>query len=581
MNDYLNILKNDIEKIIDDLISKNLINKSFNKTSISLDFFSKSKKGDLSSNILILLNKSLIDKNFEINKIIVNSFLNLKYINNIEIGNKQFLNFFFDKNYLFEKFKQILKEDKKYGYNKTGKNKKINIEFVSANPTGPIHVAHMRGAVFGDVLGNILQANGYNVTREYYVNDSGSQIEVLGNSLFKRYQQINGIESKINENEYPGDYLLDIAKLIYKQDKNIWLDKKEKERKIYFENFAVNNLISSIKKDLSLIDIKFDNYIHESNIKKNNLISEVIKILENKNLLYEGILDKPKGEDLVDWKPRNQLIFRSSKFFDDSDRALKKENNEWTYFANDAAYHLDKYKRQYFKLINVWGADHIGYIKRMKSIVDQLCDKENYLEINICQIVRLIKNKNILKMSKREGNFITLHNIFKQVGKDSLRYYMVSNKNETPMDFDIDRVIEKNKDNPVFYCQYAFARASSVINLALKNKDFKNFRNSINVFDLKTLTTYEWEILMKLISWPYILHQACILRQPHRIVNYIEDLSSLFHSIWNKGKDDQSLKFLDKTNNIKTITKLIWIESMRTVLKNAFYLIGINSPESM
>jgi len=304
-------------------------------------------------------------------------------------------------------------------------------------------------------------------------------------------------------------------------------------------------------------------------------------LLKRKDLLYEGKLPKPKGEDLKNWEPHNQLLFKSSSLFDNEDRVFKKSNGDFTYFANDAAYHYDKYLRQFDKLINIWGADHIGYIPRMKSVVYATTNNESYLEILTCQIVRLIRNSQIIKMSKREGNFITLRDVFRSVGKDALRYFMISTKNETSIDFNIDKVLEKNKDNPVFYCQYAYARASSVINKA-KNL-YKNYPNKIYEDQelISYISKYEWEIILKLLSYPYILIQASKNREPHRITNYLEDLSASFHAFWNKGKDNESLRMIHESNLKKTQSKLIWLESLRIVFKNAFDIIGINAPESM
>ena len=303
--------------------------------------------------------------------------------------------------------------------------------------------------------------------------------------------------------------------------------------------------------------------------------------MDKKNLIYEGVLEKPLGDEGIDWQPRKQLLFKSSIFSDDVDRAFKKSDGAWTYFANDSAYHYDKFTRGYNKLINIWGADHIGYISRMKSIVEVISDKKNYLDIFICQIVRLIKNGNLLKMSKREGNFITLEDIYKKVGKDSLRYFMISSKSETPMDFDMDKVIEKNKDNPVFYCQYAYARASSVLRKAQKLKNFQNIENSLNSFSKDSISFYEWEIILKLLSWPYVLKQAADTKQPHRITIYLEDLCSYFHSFWNKGKDESNLRIIDEKDFNATISKLIWVTFFQHTLKQIFTIIGIESPEIM
>ena len=416
---------------------------------------------------------------------------------------------------------------------------------------------------------------------EYYVNDEGLQISTLGNSLFKRYQQLRNINIKLKDNEYPGDYLIELAENISKEDEDKWLNVEKNLRDKFFKQYAVSNILNSIDKDLKKINVNFDKFSYESQIIKKNNIQKVLKILNNKNLLYEGILEKPKGEDLHDWEPRKQLLYKASNFEDDNDRVLQKANGEWTYFANDTAYHYDKISRNYNKLINIWGSDHIGYVNRLKSIVDVISDKSNYLDIKICQIVRLLINDKILKMSKREGNFISLKEIFLKVGKDPLRYYMISKKNETPIDFDMNKVIEKNKDNQVFYCQYAYARASSVINKAIEKEYFKNFKSKNSDFDIKNISEYEKEIILKIISWPHLLLQSAISMQPHKIINYIEDLSSHFHSFWNRGKDEKSLRIIDFENKKKTITKLVWIESMRIVLKNAFQIIDIESNEKM
>ena len=578
MNDVISIFKNDLFNFIDHLnIDKNI--KHIKKKNVSIDFFSKSRLGDLSTNLLILSKYRNI-KQFDIKSYVLDFLTNLSYVENVTIAKAGFINITFSKKYLINYFE--------YYYNlslpiidNTIKKKNINIEFVSANPTGPIHLAHLRGAVLGDVISSILEAVGHQVTREFYVNDAGSQIKILGISLFKRYQENFNINTVFNLGEYPGDYLKNIANEIFVKDGNKWLDKKnEQKRSEYFEKFAVNRLINDIKNDLSLININFDLFSHESQIVENKYIDKIFEILKHKELLYEGILDKPLGDD-SEWEPRKQLLFRSTNFSDDSDRAIQKENGDWTYFANDSAYHYNKYSRNFDQLINIWGADHIGYINRMKSIVEVFSNKKDYLEVFICQIVRLIKNGQILKMSKRDGNFITLKSIHAEVGTDPLRYFMVSSKSESPMDLDMDKIIEKNKDNPVFYCQYAYARASSVMR---KSKDIKNLpeiNKSLTLLSEKFLSEYEWSLIWKIYSWPYVLKQTSVTMQPHRITNYLEDLCSQFHIFWNKGKDDETLRMLDENNLDKTLSKLLWIELFRKTLKQAFDIIGIDAPEIM
>ena len=578
MNDLLSLIKKDLTNLIENLFNDDVIRNNISNK-LTIDYNSKSKQGDLSSNLLFILKGQILNKSFNINEYVENYLSNLEYIETINIHKAGFVNIILTKDYISNYLNKIYILENIY--TKTDKQK-INLEFVSANPTGPIHIAHLRGAVLGDVLSSILERIGHEVTREYYVNDAGSQITILGNSLFKRYQELCGKNIQFLDGEYPGNYLIEIAKEIKNSDNEKWLSVKDSnEVQSYFEQYAVKYLIKKIKDDLLLLNIKFDQFTLESEIVKNNLIDKVFSILKDKNLIYEGILEKPLTVDTEDWEPRKQLLFRSTTFSDDNDRAFKKSNGEWTYFANDAAYHFDKYKRGYDKLINIWGADHIGYIKRMVSIVDVFSNKQNYLKVIVCQIVRLFKDNQLLKISKREGNFITLEEIYKQVGKDPLRYFMISTKNETPMDFYMDKVVEKNKDNPVFYCQYAYARASSVINNANKLSNIDISKISFTDFDKLSISKFEWEIILKLISWPYILQEAALTMQPHKLTNYLEDLCSNFHAFWNKGKDDSSLRMLDENNITSTISRIIWIQSFRNILKEVFTIIDISFPENM
>ena len=580
MNDHITKLLNFFNKYTNYLSTKKIISEVDNKK-INIDYNSKTKQGDVSSNFFLLIQKKILDKNFDIKSDLEFNLSKFHFVDKAQISISGFINIFFNKKYLIKGLNNILEKKNNYGVFNFGKNKKINIEYVSANPTGPIHIAHIRGAVLGDVLSCIFKKTGFNVTKEYYVNDAGSQIEILGNSLYIRYCQLLNIKANLSNNEYPGEYLIEIAKELISKDNDKWIKQPIEKRKKFFREFSVNYLINNIKNDLSLINVNFDKFTFETTIIKKNLIDKLSKLLKRKKLLYEGKLPKPKGEDLKNWKPHNQLLFKSSSLFDNEDRAFKKTNGDFTYFANDAAYHYDKYLRKFDKLINIWGADHIGYISRMKSVVYAITNDENYLELLTCQIVRLIKNSQIIKMSKREGNFITLRNVFNSVGKDALRYYMISTKNETSIDFDIDRVVEKNKDNPVFYCQYAYARASSVIN---KSKNlYKNYPRKIYEDQelISYISEYEWEIILKLLSYPYMLLQASKYREPHRITNYLEDLSASFHAFWNKGKDNESLRMIHESNLLKTQSKLIWLESFKIVFKNSFDIIGIKAPESM
>ena len=579
MNNHIELLFNHFNEYVDNCVNKKLLT-NFNRKSISIDFSSKSRQGDISSNFYLVAIKKILDNKFNLKDELLKEINNLFFVEKCEISKNGFININIKREFLVDQIEFLLNMQNQYGKSHLGNGKKVNVEFVSANPTGPVTVAHMRGAVLGDVISSLLSHTGYVVTREYYVNNAGSQIEILGKSLFKRYLELSGKSIELLSNEYPGEYLIDIAKLIINKDGNKWIEIDSDQREIYFKNFAVKHLIEVIKKDLKLLNINFDKFSFETDIVASNIINDLFKILDKHGLLYNGTLEKPKSDDIDDWEPREQLLFKSSKVLDDQDRAFKKSNGDWTYFANDAAYHLDKYNRKFDKLINIWGADHVGYISRMQSILKIISNKDDYLEIVTCQIVRLIKNKEILKMSKREGNFITLQEVFNQVGKDPLRYFMISTKSETTMDFDLNKVIEKNKDNPVFYCQYAYARASSVINkandLGINIKSFNKFRETIEY-----LSEDEIEIILKLLSYPYILNLSSLSREPHRLTNFIEDVSASFHSFWNKGKENESLRFIDEKNIIKTQTKLLWLQSMRIVFENVFNIIGIEYHETM
>ena len=550
---------------------------AIDKNQISIDYSSNNKQGDLATNFLLIIKRKIIKKNFDIEKELNKRIKSIEFIDRILISKNGFINFFLKNDFVFKKLNEIYNKDF-LKYINYGDGKKINVEFVSANPTGPLHIAHIRGAVFGDVLSSLYSKTGYNVFREYYVNDAGSQIDKLSNSLFKRYLQLFDEKIELTEDEYPGQYLIDIAKKIKNQDHDKWLNSKEEETIKYFKNFALENIILEIKSDLEKINIKFDKFTYESDIEKSNIIDELFKILDKKDLLYNGVLEKPKGDD-SDWEPREQLLFKSSNLLDNEDRALKKSNGEWTYFANDAAYHFDKCKRSFDRLVNIWGSDHIGYIPRMYSLIKAIKNDETYLQILTCQIVSLIQNKQKIKMSKRLGNFVTLADVYSKVGKDPIRYYMISTKNETAIDFDLDAVIEKNKENKVFYCQYAYARASSIINKA--NELNINFDDYNNYNDKEIISDEEMKIIKKLISYPYLLYQSSYYNEPHRLTNYLEEVCSDFHSIWNKGKDNESLRFIDEKNIKKTISKIFWIESFRIVLKDIFLIIGINAPEKM
>ena len=582
-SNFINIFKEDFKKIKNYFFKLGYFEKEINIKEISFEISKEKSRGNISSNVILIYRKFLNIDFDEFKKNIKSSLESLDYINKIEITNKGFLNIFFEKKFIFNQLNNLLIEKDKFGKSNIGKNQKINIEFVSANPTGPLHIAHSRGAVFGDVLSNMMKSLGYEVTREYYMNDTGSQIEILAHSLFIRYKELYNIfDETLGSNSYPGDYLIDIANEIKKNYGEKWI-KEEKDLRIkFFKEYAIEKITESIVNDLKLIGIVFDNFISEKEIVKKKYIDLVFEKLKKKNLLYEGILEKPKGESDLDWEPRKQLLFKSSELGDDLDRPFLKSNNEWTYFANDSAYHYFKIERKFSKLINIWGSDHIGYIKRMQSIVNVLSDNKIPLNVKVCQLVHLKKNNKLIKMSKRQGNIITIKDIANDVGSDILRFFMIYRKSDSQMDFDIDKVKEETKDNPIFYIQYAYARSNSVINLSKETFKKNNFNLDLKFEDFYNyISDDEYEIINLILYWPELIENAVLNEEPHRIIYYLENLSNLFHSFWNKGKEDVNLRFIHDNNFNKTLSKILWIKSMQIVFNCAFKILGIKLLEKM
>tara|TARA_Y100000992_G_scaffold290541_1_gene246153 strand:+ start:1163 stop:2482 length:1320 start_codon:yes stop_codon:yes gene_type:complete len=439
-----------------------------------------------------------------------------------------------------------------------------------------MHVGHCRGAIFGDVLSNLLSFNGNTVVKEYYINDYGNQIKNFVESVYLRIREIKFKEKFISkENLYPGDYIIEIANKIVKNNTNMKFDNFKNS----FENLkklSLEGSMSLIKDDLKLLGITHDNFFSETEIVNKNLISKAVNILKKKKFAEEGYLDPPKGESSKNWKKTKRLIFKSTLFGDDTDRALKKDDGSWTYFANDIAYHMDKLNRKYSKLINILGADHTGYIKRITSAVSALSDKKVKLNCKVCQLVKLYKDGKPFKMSKRSGDFISAKDLLNEVNKDSIRFMMLNRSNDVELDFDFDKVREKTKDNPVFYVQYAYARINSLFRL-LK----MNLNDSLNLIPENFLPNeYEEKIFRKVFEWPKIIESASSKYEPHKIPYYLYELSTLFHSYWSKGNEDNKYKFIID-GKIKRQEILIIIFLIATVIKNGMDILGVSLPEKM
>ncbi|MEI8064997.1 MAG: arginine--tRNA ligase [Pseudomonadota bacterium] len=491
----------------------------------------------------------------------------------IEVAKPGFLNFFFNKNFWYDFLKST---DINFGKNKNLESKHILIEYVSANPTGPLHVGHCRGAVFGDILANLLSFVGNKVVKEYYINDYGNQINQFVKSVYFRILEIkDNFLFPDDQDLYPGDYVIDIAKNILKKNK---LSNFGNYDLIFndLKNLCIEEAMNLIKDDLKKLGIVHDNFVSENYIVNQKLVERALDILKKKNYVYEGILEKPKGNEVDDWEPRKQILFKSTKFGDDTDRALKKSDGSWTYFANDVAYHLNKIERKFDLLINVLGADHAGYLKRQSSCVSALSENKQKIISKVCQLVKLFKSGNQLKMSKRAGDFITASDLINEVGKDSVRFMMIYRSNDSQLDFDFDLVTDHSKENPVFYVQYAHARICSLFR---KNKFEIINEKKINLDFLNQ--EIEIDIIKKIAEWPKCLELSAYHLEPHRVPFYLYELASLFHTYWNSGNENDNLKILNENQLELQSARLFLIKKIQLVLKSGLDILNVTAPVEM
>ena len=491
----------------------------------------------------------------------------------IEVAKPGFLNFFFNNHFWYNFLKST---DANFGKDQSSDSKKILIEYVSANPTGPLHVGHCRGAVFGDILANLLSFVGNKVVKEYYINDYGNQINQFVKSVYFRILEIKNNSLFPNDQDlYPGEYVVDIAKSILKKNKFSNFDNYD----LIFndlKNLCIEEAMNLIKNDLRKLGIVHDNFVSENYIVNQNLVEKALNILKEKNYVYEGVLEKPKGNEIDDWEPRKQILFQSTKFGDDTDRALKKSDGTWTYFANDVAYHLNKIERKFDLLINVLGADHAGYLKRQSSCVSALSENKQQIISKVCQLVKLFKSGNQLKMSKRAGDFITASDLINEVGKDSVRFMMIYRSNDSQLDFDFDLVTDHSKENPVFYVQYAHARICSLFR---KNKYETSNETKLNLDFLNQ--EIEIDIIKKIAEWPKCLELSAYHLEPHRVPFYLYELASLFHTYWNSGNENDNLKILNDTQPELQSARLFLIKKMQFVLKSGLDILNVTAPVEM
>ena len=572
----MNIFESYLKKI-SNLIKKNQkelnLIETDNFRGVTLEIPPTKIKFDLSTNICMVLAKlNKINPNELSTKVKDLIQKNISDFKDLEIAGPGFLNIILSKKALTDIINSIFDQNKLFGSMK--RNLSYNIEFVSANPTGPMHVGHCRGAIYGDVLSNLLTFNGNKVTKEYYINDYGNQIRNFVKSVFLRIREIKYKEKFIIEKDlYPGDYIKEIAKKILIKNKLEFNTLEENYE--YLVKESLNYSMDIIKSDLKKLGISHDSFISEKSIVNSNTLTEAINQLKKTNHIEEGFLEPPKGEENNNWKKTKRLIFKSILFGDDANRALQKNDGSWTYFANDIAYHYNKCSRKYDKLINVLGADHTGYIKRIEGAVKALSRNKTNLECKVCQLVKLFKKGVPFKMSKRAGDFITVKDLLDEVSKDSIRFMMLNRSHDVELDFDFNKVLEKNKENPVFYVQYCHARIKSIY----RTINFKNDNKiETNINDIN-FNEYEKEILKKIFEWPKIIKIASNKYEPHRITFYLYELATLFHSYWSKGNENEVFRFIKNGKVSKNI--MIIMELILIVLQNGMNILNVALPDKM
>ena len=499
----------------------------------------------------------------------------------VEVAGPGFLNLRLASTLWADVLRAILADPAGYGRATVGAGIKVNVEYVSANPTGPLHVGHTRGAVFGDALASMLDFAGYDVTREYYINDGGAQVDVLARSVYLRYLEAHGQEVAFEDGTYPGDYLIAVGQALKEKVGDSYLGKGEQFWLEDVREFSTLAMMELIREDLLALGVKMDVFYSEKSLYGTGLIEAAIEDLKFKGLIYQGVLEPPKGKKPEDWEPREQTLFRSTDHGDDVDRPVQKSDGSWTYFAPDIAYHYDKVQRGFDQLIDVFGADHGGYVKRMKAAVSALSYDKTSLDIKLTQLVKLFKNGEPFKMSKRAGTFVTLRDLVDQVGADATRFVMLTRKNDAPLDFDFDKVMEQTKENPVFYVQYAHARICSVMRKAqLAGVAVEDA--VLQAADLAGLTdAAELTLAAKLAEFPRLIEIAARSNEPHRIAFYLYDLASEFHALWNKGNEQPELRFLQEGNLATSQAKIALIRATAVVISNGLGILGVQPAQEM
>ena len=549
--------------------------------------------GDVTTNAAMVLAGQARVKPRDLAALLVDRLKGSNGIERVEIAGPGFINLTLTAGFWHQRLADILRAGLSYGDSDAGAGTPINVEYVSANPTGPLHVGHGRGAVVGDALAALLEKAGYRVTREYYINDAGAQVNALARSLRLRYRVAIGAEDEAlfekrkaeGAIEYGGDYLRLAAEALAARDGDRWRDSAEADWLPALRAFAIERMMEGIRADLAAAGIRFDVITSERGLTERGAIDEAVGLLTERGLIYTGVLEPPKGKLPDDWEPRPQMLFRATAFGDEVDRPLRKSDGSWTYFAADIAYHLDKVRRGFRTLINVWGADHGGYVKRMQAAVQALSEGQAALDVKLCQLVNLMDRGEPVKMSKRTGSFITLREVIEHagVGKDVFRFIMLTRRNDASLDFDFQKVTEQTRDNPVFYVQYAHARCCSVLRLAAEDLSQAAIADTrLAAVDLARLADpLEIDLVKALAGWPQVVVSAAETHEPHRIAFYLQEVAALFHNLWTKGKEEARLRFLHPDDPGLTAARLALVRATQIVIASGLKVIGVEPVEEL
>ncbi|WP_299893884.1 arginine--tRNA ligase [uncultured Ruegeria sp.] len=537
--------------------------------------------GDMATNAAMVLAKPAKMKPRDIADVLAGKLAADDRITSAEVAGPGFLNLRLAPSVWQGVLAAVLEKGTDYGRSTMGQGQKVNVEYVSANPTGPLHVGHTRGAVFGDALASLLAYSGHDVTREYYINDGGAQVDVLARSAYERYREANGLSPEIAEGLYPGDYLIPIGEALKEKYGDSLIDKPESDWLKDLREFSTDAMMDLIRADLKALGVEMDVFYSEKSLYGTGKIEAALKSLTDRGLIYEGVLEPPKGKKPEDWEPREQTLFKSTEHGDDVDRPVKKSDGSWTYFAPDIAYHYDKVTRGFDALIDVFGADHGGYVKRMKAAVSALSDGKVPLDIKLTQLVKLWKNGEPFKMSKRAGNFVTLRDVVDQVGPDVTRFVMLTRKNDAPLDFDFDKVLEQSRENPVFYVQYAHARVMSVLRRAAE-AGIPTDDVTLAGADLsKNDHVSELTVAKKLAEWPRLVEIAARTNEPHRVAFYLYELAGDFHALWNKGNDETQLRFIQDGDVATSQSKIALALAVSVVISAGLGILGVTPAQEM